>query len=102
DAEAGGYRVAVGPKLTPTRWGAVRLKYEYLHGELGARVSAPLRGELGQRFARGESVDITVALNGRLIPEESVVYDFSDDQAGVGVIMPVVKVERLNYVLMKK
>jgi hypothetical protein len=102
DAEVGGYRVAVGPKLTPTRWGVVRFKYEYLHGELVAMVSAPLREELEQRFARGESVDITVALTGRLIPEESVVYDFSHDQAGLGVIMPVVRVERLDYALMKK
>src|SRR6185295_9078017 len=82
DAEAGGFRVAVGPKLTPTRWGVVRFKYEDLQGELVAKVSAPLRGELEQRFARGESVDITVAMTGRLIPEESLVYDFSHDQAG--------------------
>jgi hypothetical protein len=102
DAEVGGYRVAVGPKLTPTRWGVVRFKYEYLNGELVAKVSSPLRGELEQRLARGEPVDITVALTGRLIPEESVVYDFSHDQAGLGVIMPVVKVERLDYLLMKK
>ena len=102
DAEAGGFRVAVGPKLTPTRWGVVRFKYEDLQGELVAKVSAPLRGELEQRFARGESVDITVAMTGRLIPEESVVYDFSHDQAGLGVIMPVVKVEHLDYLLMKK
>ena len=102
DTEVGGYRVAVGPKLTPTRWGVVRFKYEYLNGELVAKVSSPLRGELEQRLARGEPVDITVALTGRLIPEESVVYDFSHDQAGLGVIMPVVKVERLDYLLMKK
>jgi hypothetical protein len=102
DPEAGGFRVAVGPKLTPTRWGVVRFKYEDLQGELVAKVSAPLRGELEQRFARGEVVDITVALTGRLIPEESLVYDFSHDQAGLGVVMPVVKVERLDYLLMKK
>ena len=104
DAEAGGFRVVLGPKLTPTRWGVVRFKYQYddLQGELVAKVSAPLRGELEQRLARGESVDITVAMTGRLIPEESVVYDFSHDQAGLGVIMPVVKVERLDYLLMNK
>ena len=99
DAEAGGFRVAVGPKLTPTRWGVVRFKYEDLQGELVAKVSAPLRGELEQRFARGESIDIIVAMTGRLIPEESMVYDFSHDQEGLGVIMPVVKVERLDYLL---
>jgi hypothetical protein len=104
DEEAGGFRVALGPKRTPTRWGVVRFKYQYddLQGDLVAKVSAPLRSELKQRLARGESVDITVAMTGRLIPEESVVYDFSHDQAGLGVIMPVVKVERLDYLLMKK
>lgn len=104
DEEAGGFRVALGPKLTPTRWGVVRFKYQYddLQGDLVAKVSAPLRSELKQRLARGESVDITVAMTGRLIPDESVVYDFSHDQAGLGVIMPVVKVERLDYLLIKK
>jgi hypothetical protein len=61
-----------------------------------------VQAELERRFRQGESVDITVAMTGRLIPEESVTYDFSHDQAGLGVIMPVVKVERLDYVLMKK
>jgi len=104
DAEAGGFRVVLGPKLTPTRWGVVRFKYQYddLQGDLVAKASTRLRGALEQRLARGESVDITVAMTGRLIPEESVVYDFSHDQAGLGVIMPVVKVERLDYLLMNK
>lgn len=67
-----------------------------------AKASGTLRGELEQRLVRGESVDITVAMTGRLIPDESVVYDFSHDQEGLGVIMPVVKVERLDYLLTKK
>jgi hypothetical protein len=99
DAEAGGFRVVFGPKLTPTRWGVVRFKYDDLQGELVAKASATLRGKLEQRFARGESIDIIVAMTGRLIPEESMVYDFSHDQEGLGVIMPVVKVERLDYLL---
>jgi hypothetical protein len=102
DAKAGGFRVALGPKLTPTRWGIVRFKYENFQGDLVAKASATLRGELEQRFARGESVDITVVMTGRLIPEESVVYDFSHDQEGLGVIMPVVKIERLDYLFTSK
>ena len=102
DAEAGGFRVALGPKLTPTRWGVVRFKYENLPGNLVAKASAALRSELEQRLAQGESVDMTVAMTGRLIPDESVVYDFSHDQEGLGVIMPVVKVERLDYLLTNK
>jgi hypothetical protein len=102
DAEAGGFHVALGPKFTPTRWGVVRFKYEYFQGDLVAKASAKLRDELELRFARGESVDIIVAMTGRLIPDESVLYDFSHDQEGLGVIMPVVKVERLDYLLMNK
>ena len=75
---------------------------EDLHGDLVAKASGTLRKELEQRFTRGESVDITVAMTGRLIPDESVVYDFSHDQEGLGVIMPVVKVERLDYLLTNK
>ena len=99
DAEAGGFRVALGPKLTPTRWGVVRFKYENLPGDLVAKASATLQSELEQRFARGESVDMTVVMTGRLNPDEAVVYDFSHDQEGLGVIMPVVQVERVDYLL---
>ncbi len=102
DEEAGGFRVALGPKITPTRWGVVRFKYEDFQGDLVAKVSATLRDELMQRFAKGELVDIAVAMTGRLISDESVIYDFSHDQDGIGVIMPVVKVERLDYLLTDK
>src|SRR5215475_8581953 len=50
DEEAGGFRVALGPKLTPTRWGLVRFKYEDLQGELVAKASGTLRGELELRL----------------------------------------------------
>jgi len=102
DAEAGGFLVALGPKLTPTRWGVVRFKYENLPGDLLAKASATMRSELEQRLAQGESFYMTVAMTGRLIPDESIVYDFSHDQEGLGVIMPVVKVERLDYLLTNK
>jgi hypothetical protein len=102
DAEAGGFRVALGPKLTPTRWGVVRFKYENLPGDLLAKASATMRSQLEQRLAQGESFYMTVAMTGRLIPDESIVYDFSHDQEGLGVIMPVVKVERLDYLLTNK
>lgn len=102
DADAGGFRVALGPKLTPTRWGVVRFKYENLPGELLAKASATMRSELEQRLAQGESFYMTVAMTGRLIPDESIAYDFSHDQEGLGVIMPVVKVERLDYLLTNK
>ena len=93
DAEAGGFRVVLGPKFTPIRWGVVRFKYEDLYGDLVAKASATLRSELEQQFWQGESVDMTVVMTGRLTPDKSVVYDFSHDQDGLGLIMPVVRVE---------
>jgi hypothetical protein len=102
DEEAGGFRIALGPRLTPTRWGVVRFKCEDLPSNLVAKVSSTLRHQLEQRFVHSKSVDITVVITGRLIPDESLVYDFSHDQEGVGVIMPVVRVERLDYLLTKK
>ena len=38
---------------------------------------------------------------GRLIPEESLVYDFSHDEEGLGLIMPVVRIERVEYLLVR-
>jgi hypothetical protein len=102
DAEIGGFRVVLGPKFTPTRWGVVRFKYEDFPGNLVAKVSGVLREQLERRIARGQPVDVTVAMTGRLIPEESVLYDFSHDQEGLGVIMPIVKVEQLDYLLTDK
>jgi hypothetical protein len=44
-------------------------------------------------------VEIQVLITGRVIPEESIIYDFSHDQEGEGLIMPVVRVEDIAYVL---
>ena len=38
-------------------------------------------------------------MTGRTILQESIVYDFSHDEEGHGLIMPVVRIERIDYVL---
>jgi hypothetical protein len=38
-------------------------------------------------------------MTGHLIPEESVIYDFSHEEEGQGLIMPVVRVEHVQYFL---
>ena len=48
---------------------------------------------------RGERIDIDVVMCGRLIPEESLVYDFSHEVDGLGLIMPVVRIEAVAFVL---
>ncbi len=50
---------------------------------------------------RHESVQVSIVMTGTLIPTESVIYDFSHEAEGVGLIMPVVKVEQVEVVLVK-
>jgi hypothetical protein len=38
-------------------------------------------------------------LVGTLIPTESIVYDFSHDEEGLGMVMPVVRIEQVAYLL---
>jgi hypothetical protein len=40
-----------------------------------------------------------VAITGRLLPEESIIYDFAHDEPGQGMVMPVVRVEKIDYLL---
>ncbi len=99
DPKAGGFTVAMGPKFNPTRWGVVRFKYEDLPSNLMAVPNSSQRVRLRKRFEKGEKIEVTVVMTGRLIENESVVYDFSHDQEGLGLIMPVLKIERVDYLL---
>ena len=98
DDQIGGFPVALGPKFNQTGWGEVRFKHEDLPATLVA-----LAGEgtacLKERLHRGERVDVDVLLTGRLIQEESLVYDFSHEEEGRGLIMPVVRIEAVEFVL---
>ena len=101
DPRSGGFRVAVGPKFNPTRWGIVRFKSEEVPSNLMAIPHPSQREALQRRFEKDQSIEVDVALTGKLIPEESIVYDFSHDEEGRGVIMPVVRVERIDYLMAK-
>jgi hypothetical protein len=59
------------------------------------------RDVLRRRLAAGRKIDIEIAMVGRLIPDESLVYDFSHDEEGLGIIMPVVRIERVEYLLVR-
>ena len=96
DEAVGGYPVAIGPKFIKTSWGMVRFKPEEAPGNLRVSSDAP---QVQRLLERGQSVEIDVVMTGRLIPEESIVYDFSHDERGLGLIMPFVKVERVDYVM---
>jgi hypothetical protein len=101
DPKTGGFRVAVGPQFTKTRWGVVRFKPENLPANLTAVPNPSLRETLRRKFEKGERIELDVAMTGRLIPEESLVYDFSHEEEGRGLIMPVVRIERLDYLLLR-
>jgi len=101
DPKTGGFSVALGPKFNPTRWGVVRFKYEDLPSNLIAAPNPRQRTKLRKQFEKGQKIEVHVVMTGRLIPNESIIYDFSHDQEGLGLIMPVVRIERVDYLLVR-
>jgi hypothetical protein len=95
------YSVAIGPILTSTKWGVVRFKAEDLPGNLFVIPDNGQRDILRRQIETGQKVELEIAMIGRLVPEESLVYDFSHDEEGLGVIMPIVRVERIEYLLVQ-
>lgn len=101
EPESGGFRVAIGPKVNPTRWGWVRFKADGLPSNLVAIPPADLRELLRRKISNGEKVEIEVVMTGRLIPEESIVYDFAHEEEGRGLVMPVVRIEQVEYLMVE-
>ncbi|MBI5855066.1 MAG: hypothetical protein HZB35_07535 [Nitrospirae bacterium] len=101
DPKTGGFSVAMGPKFNPTRWGVVRFKFEDLPSNLTAVPNPSRRTKLRKQFEKEQKIEVHVVMTGRLIPTESIVYDFSHDQEGLGLIMPVVRIERVDYLLVR-
>lgn len=101
DIDARSYSVAVGPELTPTSWGMIRFKPEEFPSNLRVRPDTHLADRIDRRLLRHEAVQVSIVMVGTLIPTESVIYDFSHDDEGVGLIMPVVRVEQVEVVLVQ-
>ena len=99
DPKTGGFSVAIGPKFNSTRWGVVRFKFEDLPSNLTAVPNPSQRTKLRKQFEKGRKIEVHIVMTGRLVPNESIVYDFSHDQEGLGLIMPVVRIERVDYLL---
>jgi hypothetical protein len=38
-------------------------------------------------------------MTGRLVPNEALIYDFAHEDPGQGMIMPLVRVERIDYLV---
>lgn len=101
DAETQSYSVAVGPEFTSTTWGQVRFKPEELPSNLRVRPDKPLADRINRRLLRHEPVQVSIVMVGTLIPTESIIYDFSHEEEGVGLIMPVVRVEQVEILLVQ-
>jgi hypothetical protein len=99
DPTTGGFSLAIGPIFTPTRWGVVRFKPEEVPSNLVVIPDPGTRDVLRRQLHAGRKIDIEMAMVGQLIPDESLVYDFSHDDEGLGIIMPVVRIERVEYLL---
>lgn len=95
----GGFSIVMGPIFTPTRWGLVRFKAEDLPGNLFAVPEASQLESLRRQVSAGQKIGIEIVMIGKLMPEESLVYDFSHEEEGRGLIMPVVRIERIEYLL---
>jgi len=99
DPTTGGFGMAIGPIFTQTKCGVVRFKPEEVPSNLVVIPDPSTRDVLRRQLDAGRKIDIEIAMVGRLIPDESLVYDFSHDEAGLGIIMPVVRIERVEYLL---
>jgi hypothetical protein len=101
DPTTGGFSLAIGPIFTPTRWGVVRFKPEEVPSNLVVIPNPSTRDVLRRQLDAGRKIGIEIAMVGRLIPDESLVYDFSHDEKGLGIIMPVVRIERVEYLMVR-
>jgi hypothetical protein len=99
--QQGGFHLAIGPKMIPTTWGLVRFKPDGLPANLVAIPPPGLRKTWRSPEFRAAKVEIMVAMTGRLLTEESIIYDFAHEEPGRGLVMPVVRVERVDYFLVR-
>lgn len=94
-----GFSVALGPEFTSTSWGIVRFKPMGLPDYLVAVPSLESVENFRIRQQNGEQIAIGVLFFGTLVADESLIYSFSHDQKGDGMILPVVQIEDVRYFL---
>lgn len=92
-----GFLVALGPELTSTSWGIVRFKPMGLPDYLVAIPSLESAKQIQSQQQKGEQIAIGVLFFGTLVADESLIYSFSHDQKGDGMILPVVQIEDVRY-----
>ncbi len=101
--EEKGFSLAIGPKIIPTSWGDVRFKPYQLPANLIARPNVQRRaGLIRNQNKKGRSIEVLLLLRGRLIPEESIIYDFAHEEPGKGMVMPVIHIEQVDFFLVEE
>ena len=99
DSDAQAYTVAIGPEFNSTSWGLVRFKPEEFPSDLRVRPDKNLADRISRSLSKGGKVQVFVVMAGKLIPAESIIYDFSHDEEGVGLVMPVVRIEQVEVLV---
>ena len=99
EPSVGGFSIVMGPIFTATRWGLVRFKAEDLPGNLFVIPEVSQLDGLRRLVLAGQHINIAIVMIGKLLPEESLVYDFSHEEEGRGLIMPMVRIEQVEYLL---
>lgn len=94
-----GFAVSIGPRHIQTSWGVVRFKIAMLPYEMTAMPSTKNFELIKQKRAQKEEVAIFILFQGHLIPEESLMYDFSIAKEGEGMILPIVNITQVDYIL---
>lgn len=92
-----GFSVALGPELTSTSWGIVRFKPMGLPDYLVVIPTLESAKQISTQQRNGEKIAIGVLFFGTLVADESLIYSFSHDQKGDGMILPVVQIEDVRY-----
>jgi hypothetical protein len=96
-----GFGVSIGPRQIHTSWGIIRFKLANEPFEMTAIPSPEIIDEILKKRARQEEVEILILYQGKLIPEESLMYDFSTEIEGEGMILPIVELTHVAYFLPK-
>ena len=97
DGKHQGHKVVIGPDTTQTSWGIVRFKPISFPNEMISKPSPKFLQDIQNGIIQGKTIEIRILFTGTLIPWESIIYAFSHDELEQGIIMPVIKIDGVQY-----
>ncbi len=97
-----GFGVSIGPRQIQTSWGILRFKLANEPREMTAIPSPDLLEDIKKKRSQQKEVAIMILYRGTLIPEESLMYDFSTKKEGEGMVLPIVELTQVDYFFLKK